>query len=68
MLDPRAIVGSRVGVGGAAPEPLQAMVDTCRQRAAELGRDVERRRERLDRAEHVLLQSARRLAEAEEER
>ena len=66
VLDPRAIVESRVGVGGAAPRSVAAMVEHCLQMSRELDDDVRRRVERLDGAERLLLQRARRLADIEQ--
>jgi argininosuccinate lyase len=66
VLDPRAIVESRVGVGGAAPGSVAAMVTHCMQSARELDEDVRRRVEDLDDAERRLLERARRLADSEQ--
>jgi argininosuccinate lyase len=67
VLDPRAIVESRVGVGGAAPRAVAAMIEHCVQMSRDLDQDVRRRVEDLDRAERLLLRRARRLAGIEEE-
>jgi argininosuccinate lyase len=66
VLDPRAIVESRVGVGGAAPGSVAAMVTHCMQSARELDEGVRRRVEDLDDAERRLLERARRLADSEQ--
>ena len=61
-LDPRAIVDSRVGTGGAAPGAVQSMITQCEQLADELAAAVALRRENLERAEEQLLAQARRIA------
>ena len=61
-LDPRAIVDSRVGTGGAAPGAVQSMITQCEQLADELAAAVALRREHLERAEQQLLAQARRIA------
>ena len=58
-LDPRAIVASRVGIGGAAPQAVEAMIAQCEQLAAELEGAVDSRQQNLDRAEQLLLAQAR---------
>jgi len=58
-LDPRSIVESRVGTGGAAPSAVAAMVEQCGRLADELAATVADRRADLDRAEQHLLQQAR---------
>jgi len=65
-LDPRAIVDSRVGIGGAAPSAVQIMITQCDEEAAELLAAVQLRRERLDLAEQKLVAEARRIAGEEE--
>jgi argininosuccinate lyase len=66
VLDPRAIVDSRVGTGGAAPSAVEGMIAQCLQSARDLKDTVRRRRQDLDDAEHRLLESARRMAATEE--
>jgi argininosuccinate lyase len=66
VLDPRAIVDSRVGTGGAAPSAVEGMIAQCLQSARDLKDTVRRRRQDLDDAEHQLLESARRMAATEE--
>jgi argininosuccinate lyase len=66
VLDPRAIVESRHGLGGAAPSSVEAMVEQCVGLRHDLGREVDRRRRSLDHAEEVLLRRARALAAGEE--
>ena len=61
-LDPRAIVDSRVGTGGAAPGAVQSMITQCERLADELAAAVALRRENLERAEEQLLAQARRIA------
>jgi argininosuccinate lyase len=65
-LDPRAIVESRTGVGGAASGAVGAMVRQCRDHARVLDEEVGRRRALLESAEAALLDRARRLAGLEE--
>jgi argininosuccinate lyase len=67
-LDPRAIVESRTGVGGAASGSVEAMVRQCRDHARVLDEEVSRRRALLEGAEAALLDHARRLAGLEERR
>jgi len=61
-LDPRAIVDSRVGTGGAAAESVRAMTGQCRQLADDLHADLARRRHRLDSARDDLLHRAEHVA------
>src|SRR6478609_9059108 len=61
-LDPRAIVDSRIGTGGAAPGAVQSMITQCEQLADELAAAVALRRDHLEQAEHQLLAQARRIA------
>jgi len=61
-LDPRSIIESRSGQGGAAPTAVESMVRRCEQQAEELDAAVRRRREALDRAQQELLERARRTA------
>jgi len=62
-LDPRAIVDSRIGTGGAAPGAVQSMITQCEQLADELAAAVALRRDHLEQAEHQLLAQARRFAD-----
>ena len=61
-LDARAIVATRVGVGGAAPSAVRAMIAQCEQRAADIQRSIDERRQRLEQAERQLLADAARTA------
>lgn len=60
-LDPRAIVATRTTVGGAAPEPLRAMLAAFQQSAGEQTEWAASQRQRLTLAEDVLLKTARTL-------
>jgi argininosuccinate lyase len=62
-LDARAIVATRVGVGGAAPSAVRAMIAQCEKRADYLRRAIAERRQRLQQAERQLLEDAARTAE-----
>jgi argininosuccinate lyase len=62
VLDPRAIVESRTGLGGASPRSVEQMVEQCVRLADELHQEVVRREQALDLAEERLLQRARALA------
>jgi argininosuccinate lyase len=62
-LDPRAIVDSRIGVGGAARSSVEAMIATCEASAAALAERVEVRRRTLDQTEQALLGHARRVVD-----
>jgi argininosuccinate lyase len=62
VLDPAAIVASRTGTGGAAPDAVEAMVEQCRQLTRDLQDSVDRRRHDLDEATTLLLDRARRMA------
>lgn len=57
-LDPRAIVDSRLGTGGAARSAVEAMIRNCEATVTELQEAVSRRRSDLDRAEESLLGQA----------
>jgi argininosuccinate lyase len=57
-LDARAIVATRVGVGGAAPSAVRPMIAQCEQRAADIQRSIDERRQRLEQAERQLLADA----------
>ncbi len=59
-LDPRAIVDSRVGIGGAAPTAVETMITHCSEAAGALHAAVARRREGLEHAEQTLIAQARR--------
>ncbi|HEX6578619.1 MAG TPA: argininosuccinate lyase [Jiangellaceae bacterium] len=67
VLDPRAIVGSRVGTGGAAPSAVEGMIAQCLQSADDLTDTVRRRRQDMDDAEQHLLEQAGRMAATEED-
>lgn len=62
-LDPRLIVESRVGTGGAAPVAVGAMIGQCEASVTELEDMVGQRQDTLERAEQLLLQRARRITE-----
>ena len=62
-LDPRMIVGTRRGTGGAAPEAVASMIRSCDQEATALHDAVTKRRGAADEAETRLLETARRTAE-----
>ena len=62
-LDARAIVATRVGVGGAAPSAVRAMIAQCEKRADYLRRAIAERRQGLQQAERQLLEDAARTAE-----
>ena len=66
-LDPRVIIETRTGTGGAARGAVESMVAHCEQLADELGSAVRQRRAALDEAKQGLLDQARRTAEQEEE-
>lgn len=57
-LDPRAIVATRTGLGGAASEPVNAMIVECRQKLAELRTWYEQAERRLAGAEESLIDLA----------
>jgi argininosuccinate lyase len=59
ILDPMAIVATRRGIGGAAPEPMQAMLQECHASLSEMHRWRETTQERLRAAEEALLEAAR---------
>jgi argininosuccinate lyase len=58
-LDPRMIIESRKGTGGAAPAAVESMISQCEQKADDLAEAVQRRRQVLDQAELHLLEQAR---------
>jgi argininosuccinate lyase len=62
-LDPSAIVATRVATGGAAPEPMRAMLAEVAADAAELAVAARERLDAAARAEHALVADARRLVE-----
>jgi argininosuccinate lyase len=62
-LDPAAIVATRVALGGAAPEPMGAMLADVAADAAELTDAARRRLDAADRAEHDLIADARRVVD-----
>jgi argininosuccinate lyase len=66
-LDPRVIIETRRGTGGAAPAAVESMLAQCERKADELRSAVELRRAALDRTKRELLEQARRIAEQEEE-
>jgi argininosuccinate lyase len=66
-LDPRVIIETRRGTGGAAPAAVESMLAQCEKKANELKSAVDQRRAALDRTKRQLLEQARRIAEQEEE-
>lgn len=58
VLDPVAIIATRVGTGGAAPERVQDMLADCRADVAAQRTWVEKTGTRIDKAERALLQAA----------
>jgi argininosuccinate lyase len=58
-LDPRSIIESRKGTGGAAPTAVESMIRRCEQKADDLAGAVQHRRQVLDEAEQRLLAQAR---------
>jgi argininosuccinate lyase len=62
-LDPPAIVATRTGLGGAAPEPMRAMIDECRRMLAQVQGWRDETEHRLATAEAALTDRARDLAE-----
>jgi argininosuccinate lyase len=62
-LDPAAIVATRVAVGGAAPEPMDAMLADVAADAEELSTAARRRLDAADHAEQSLIADARRVVE-----
>jgi argininosuccinate lyase len=66
-LDARAIVESRVGTGGAASNAVESMIARCEENTNELHAAVAQRRQKLDRAELVLLDQARNIVGTQEE-
>ncbi|MGH9289437.1 MAG: lyase family protein [Acidimicrobiales bacterium] len=66
-LDPSAIVATRVAIGGAAPEPMRAMLAEVVADADELSAAAHERLDAADRAEHTLVADARRVIEERSE-
>jgi argininosuccinate lyase len=62
-MDPGAIVHTRTGLGGAAPEPMAVMVDECQKAMAMLDEWCQETQGRLARAEEGLLDLAVSLSE-----
>jgi hypothetical protein len=58
VLDPRQIVFTRSARGGAAPDAVGAMVESCRASAAGLHAEADRWRASFDAAEAALLKLA----------
>lgn len=58
-LDPRVIIESRKGTGGAAPAAVESMIGQCERKADDLAYAVEQRRQVLDQAKLQLLEQAR---------
>jgi len=58
-LDPRVIIESRKGTGGAAPTAVESMIRQCEQKADDLDDAVQQRRQALDHAKQQLLEQAR---------
>jgi argininosuccinate lyase len=65
-LDPRVIIETRRGEGGAAPAAVESMLAQCDEKADHLAAAVEQRRAVLDRTKRHLLEQARLTAEQEE--
>jgi argininosuccinate lyase len=59
-LDPAAAIATRTVPGGAAPEPMDAMLADCRAAVAAAGGWIDAERAALERAEHELVALARR--------
>jgi argininosuccinate lyase len=66
-LDPAAIVATRVAVGGAAPEPMDAMLADVAADADELAAAARQRLDAADHAEQSLVADARRVVEGASE-
>jgi argininosuccinate lyase len=58
-LDPEACLAARTSPGGAAPEPMDAMLAECRHALEDAREWAEAQRAAIDRAEAALLQRAR---------
>jgi argininosuccinate lyase len=63
VLDPRLIVLTRSAQGGAAPEAVRAMVDSCRVEAEALRAEAAKWKASFDAAEEALLSAARSAAQ-----
>ncbi|MFI6597314.1 lyase family protein [Nonomuraea sp. NPDC050536] len=61
-LTPEALVGSRTGLGGAAPSAMTPMIERVREQAAELSADAATRRAAVHAAEEAIRARARSLA------
>lgn len=61
-LTPEALVGSRTGLGGAAPQAMTSMIERVRGQAAGLSADAKARRAAVDAAEDAIRARAARLA------
>jgi argininosuccinate lyase len=66
-LDPRVIIETRRGTGGAAPAAVESMLTQCEKKADDLRSAVEQRRTALDRTKRQLLEQARLTAEQEQD-
>jgi argininosuccinate lyase len=66
-LDPRAIVATRTGLGGAAPGPMREMLAECRESLKEAGAWREQVAGRLATAETELVELARKMAQSARE-
>jgi argininosuccinate lyase len=66
-LDPRVIIETRRGTGGAAPAAVGSMLAQCEKKADDLRSAVEQRRAALDRTKRQLLEQARLIAEQQED-
>jgi argininosuccinate lyase len=64
LADPREIVATRTGIGGAAPEPVRALIEECEQAAAGCTAWHVRTAARLKESEQALLARASELASA----
>jgi argininosuccinate lyase len=62
MLDPRALVGSRTALGGAAPGAMRPMITRVRQHATQLRTQARTRRDAIRAAEDILRDRASKLA------
>jgi argininosuccinate lyase len=60
-LDPAAIVATRVAIGGAAPEPMRAMLDEVATEAEALAGAARGRLDAIEQAERALVADARRV-------
>jgi hypothetical protein len=67
-LDPRSIVATRIGPGGAAPEPMKAMIAECRELLAGIEAWRNATSQRLSNAETGLLSLAHRMLVPPEEK